>query len=241
MAARAYAHWVARGCPDGSPELDWLSAAEDLRSAEAGISDNYSINMTTTKKNPTTKTKTRTPKKIVPTGEPSVVAEAQVRAVEIPVIPVPAEAVVIREPVPAAAVPRLAAPTPAVPMAAVSDAQRDSAANAIVRREMLLAVGAGLVPIPWLDMAAIAGVQLKMVGELAANYGVPFSESRGKAMIGALLGSVIPGQLTAGFLGAVLKMIPFVGMATVPALASATTFALGKVFLRSTSPRGERC
>jgi Protein of unknown function (DUF2934) len=31
ISARAYELWRARGCPIGSPELDWLQAEEDLR------------------------------------------------------------------------------------------------------------------------------------------------------------------------------------------------------------------
>jgi hypothetical protein len=31
IAARAYQRWHQRGCPDGSPELDWLEAEEELR------------------------------------------------------------------------------------------------------------------------------------------------------------------------------------------------------------------
>ena len=33
IAALAYDLWRARGCPEGSPEEDWLRAAEQLRSA----------------------------------------------------------------------------------------------------------------------------------------------------------------------------------------------------------------
>ncbi|MGD0361217.1 MAG: DUF2934 domain-containing protein [Bryobacteraceae bacterium] len=32
IAARAYAYWEARGCPQGSPEEDWFRAVEELRS-----------------------------------------------------------------------------------------------------------------------------------------------------------------------------------------------------------------
>jgi Protein of unknown function (DUF2934) len=32
IAARAHELWVARGCPEGSPEEDWFRAAEELRS-----------------------------------------------------------------------------------------------------------------------------------------------------------------------------------------------------------------
>jgi len=32
IAALAHALWQARGCPEGSPQVDWLGAAEQLRS-----------------------------------------------------------------------------------------------------------------------------------------------------------------------------------------------------------------
>jgi Protein of unknown function (DUF2934) len=31
IARLAYAYWQARGCPEGSPEEDWLRAAAELR------------------------------------------------------------------------------------------------------------------------------------------------------------------------------------------------------------------
>jgi uncharacterized protein (DUF697 family) len=111
-----------------------------------------------------------------------------------------------------------------------TDEKMDNAANAIVRKYMLWSMGAGLVPIPWVDMAAIAGVQLKMVSDLAKRYKVAFAESQGKAIIGTLVGSVLPGKLSAGLLGGIVKMVPFVGFVTVPAFAGASTYALGKVF-----------
>jgi uncharacterized protein (DUF697 family) len=113
---------------------------------------------------------------------------------------------------------------------AQTDEQIDTGANAIIRKHMLWAMGAGLIPIPWVDMAAIAGVQLKMLSELAEKYQVEFSDSRGKAIIGTLVGSIVPGQLAAGLFGGMVKMIPFVGFVTVPAFAGASTYALGKIF-----------
>jgi hypothetical protein len=32
IAARAYALWQGRGCPEGSPEEDWFQAVEEMRS-----------------------------------------------------------------------------------------------------------------------------------------------------------------------------------------------------------------
>jgi Protein of unknown function (DUF2934) len=35
IAQLAYSYWQARGCPEGSPEEDWLRAEADLRDATA--------------------------------------------------------------------------------------------------------------------------------------------------------------------------------------------------------------
>jgi len=35
IAARAYQCWCERGCPEGSPEVDWHRAEADLRAEEA--------------------------------------------------------------------------------------------------------------------------------------------------------------------------------------------------------------
>jgi len=36
IAARAYQLWEERGCPIGSPEVDWYQAEQELRGAPAG-------------------------------------------------------------------------------------------------------------------------------------------------------------------------------------------------------------
>jgi len=102
--------------------------------------------------------------------------------------------------------------------------------NDIIKSHMLWAMGAGLVPVPWVDMAAILGVQVSMLSALSKNYKMAFSDSQAKNIIGSLVSGVLPGQLASGFLGGVVKMIPIVGIVTVPAFAGATTYALGKVF-----------
>lgn len=33
IASLAYALWQARGCPDGSPDIDWLQAEQELTSS----------------------------------------------------------------------------------------------------------------------------------------------------------------------------------------------------------------
>lgn len=93
-------------------------------------------------------------------------------------------------------------------------------------------------PLPLLDIVLISGIQVKMVYELAKQYEQPFDESRAKSLIGALIGSLVPyGVASSGVMGglaSLTKAIPVVGPLLTwtfcPALASASTYAVGKVF-----------
>jgi len=105
----------------------------------------------------------------------------------------------------------------------------------IVHNNLAWSAGAGLIPMPMLDVAAITGVQLKMVKELADLYDIPFSANAGKSVIGALV-SGGGSYLLAGPAGSLVKSLPVVGqiagMLALPAIAVAATYALGKVFIQ---------
>jgi uncharacterized protein (DUF697 family) len=105
-----------------------------------------------------------------------------------------------------------------------------------VKNYMWWSMGAGLIPVPWADLAAVAAVQLKMLAEISKIYGVPFQENRGKAAIGSLVGFVLPHAMAFGAVGSLLKAIPVVGvLAGAPAMAlfcGAYTWALGNVFIQ---------
>lgn len=112
-------------------------------------------------------------------------------------------------------------------------------AERLVSRYTLWGAGAGLIPVPVFDVAAVAGVQVKLVYELAKLYGVPFAETRAKSLIAALGGSVISYNLalgTQGTVGSLVKAIPvfgpLLGLTVMPAIASAATYAIGKVFIQ---------
>ena len=108
-----------------------------------------------------------------------------------------------------------------------------SATDAIIRKWMYASAGVGLIPVPLVDLAAIAAIQLKMVADLSAHYGVEFSQNRGKAAVGALTGTVVSRQL-APLASSVLKVIPLVGQfggaVAMSATAGASTYAVGRVF-----------
>lgn len=112
---------------------------------------------------------------------------------------------------------------------------REAEASRIVKGYIGWTAGAGLIPLPWVDLVAITAIQVKMVADLAALYNVPFSRNIVKSIIAALLGSVIPGGLTKAT-SSLIKSIPVVGttvgLFTMPIFASASTYAVGRVFIQ---------
>jgi uncharacterized protein (DUF697 family) len=104
----------------------------------------------------------------------------------------------------------------------------------IIHKHVLWSMGAGIIPFPVFDVAAVAAVQLKMLRDLTREYGQDFSEARSKALLTSLIGGIAPGSLTGSALGGVIKLVPFVGPIiggiTLPIFAGAATYAIGHVF-----------
>jgi len=104
-----------------------------------------------------------------------------------------------------------------------------------VKTYMWLATGASLIPVPWVDLAAVAGVDLKMLADISKTYGVPYRANYGKAAIASFVGFVLPHAMSYGALGSLLKAIPGVGALSGPpamaAFCAAYTWALGMVFV----------
>jgi len=120
-------------------------------------------------------------------------------------------------------------------LASTSPGERDELATRLIERFALWSGVAGLVPIPFVDVAAVGGLQIQMLRRLSQIYGVPFSKNRGKAVIASLAGSLIP---AASGIGAVsmLKTVPIAGTiagaVVMPALSAGATFAIGKAFVQ---------
>ena len=105
----------------------------------------------------------------------------------------------------------LTGPTPSMTSdtaagAEVSEA-RDQVASKLVDRFALWSGVAGLVPLPVVDVLAVGGLQLQMLRRLSQIYGVEFSQNRGKALIAALAGCMIPATSGMGAASA-LKAVP---------------------------------
>lgn len=114
--------------------------------------------------------------------------------------------------------------------------ERELAAKKIVKNYMWWSMGAGLIPVPFVDLAAVSGVQLKMLKDMAEIYEIKFAENKGKSIVSALLGSIVPNSLSAGNMGSLLKMIPLVGPVlgglSMSIFSGGATYAIGKIFIQ---------
>ncbi len=89
-----------------------------------------------------------------------------------------------------------------------------------------LAATAGAIPVPWVDMLILPGIQTQMIYHLAKLYGQPLSGQR-FLELASTLGM---GMMVRQAIRELVKFIPFVGSIAGAALAGSATFALGKAF-----------
>jgi uncharacterized protein (DUF697 family) len=119
--------------------------------------------------------------------------------------------------------------------APASTEERHDVADKLVDRFSIWSAVAGLVPLPVVDVLAVGGLQVQMVRRLSQMYGVEFSANRGKTLIAALAGCMIPATSGMGAASA-LKAVPILGLLAsgfvMPVLSAGATFAIGKAFIQ---------
>jgi len=115
------------------------------------------------------------------------------------------------------------------------DLTKDELAADAIEKYVVASVAAGFIPIPLADMAALIGVQMKMLHSLSGIYEVPFSKDIGKSAIASLVGGVIPVS-SAPMLSSLIKAVPIIGQMagslSAAALGGAATYAIGQVFVQ---------
>jgi len=101
----------------------------------------------------------------------------------------------------------------------------------------------GAIPVPLLDLAALATVQTRMLMDISEVYGQSFKKESAKALVSVSLATLLPGVATGAIFGSSMKLGfgigTVVGMASMAAFGSAATYAVGKVFVRHLSSGGE--
>lgn len=107
--------------------------------------------------------------------------------------------------------------------------KQSSMADDTIDSHVLWAMGAGAIPIPFLDSAVVTAIQLNMFKELCMIYQADYNESFGKNLITSIAGSTLA---TVG--ASALKAIPILGsfLGSVPmvVMSGASTYGMGQVF-----------
>jgi uncharacterized protein (DUF697 family) len=103
-------------------------------------------------------------------------------------------------------------------------------AERIVRSHVLWSMGAGLIPIPLLDLAAVTAIQVDMLQQLANLYQVDYSKSKGKTLVSALVGSTLA-KLGASLVKSIPGIGTVLGGVSMSVLSGAPTYAVGHVVI----------
>jgi len=111
-------------------------------------------------------------------------------------------------------------------------------ADNVIKNHIYLASGVGFVPVPLFDIAAVVGIQVKMIHDLAKLYNIPFSKNIVKSLLGSLVGGigalVLSKIVIASFVTTYIRHLPggnIINSILLPITAGASTYAVGKVFL----------
>lgn len=114
----------------------------------------------------------------------------------------------------------------------------DSAAQLIIRNHVLWSLGAGMIPVPVADLAAVTAIQMDALRQLAELYKIDFTADLGKRFVTALSGSSL-----ARVGASAIKAIPGVGTVlgglSMSALSAASTYAVCQVALHHFKTHGD--
>lgn len=108
-----------------------------------------------------------------------------------------------------------------------SEDETDRRMRPIILGYSATAAATGAVPIPWVDLLVLPGLQSQMVAHLAKRLGRPM-EARRFAEVASALGL---GLVARQAVRELTKFIPYVGSVASAVLAAASTYALGQAYL----------
>ena len=112
--------------------------------------------------------------------------------------------------------------------------QTELEAHTLVRNHTFGAISVAIIPIPFVDLATLLGIQVKMLHALAEKYQIPFSKNKVKSLIFPLLSSTLT-MTGAIVFSSFIKIIPGIGqasgMVSISVLSGTMTYATGEIFI----------
>lgn len=103
-----------------------------------------------------------------------------------------------------------------------------TALDRIIRDHVLWSMGAGLIPIPLFDIAAVTAIQMDALKKLAAEEGVDYTTDGGKQFVTALTGGTFA-RLGASLVKGVPGVGTVIGGLSMSAMSAASTYAICQV------------
>jgi uncharacterized protein (DUF697 family) len=113
-------------------------------------------------------------------------------------------------------------------------AKRLALARKIVARHKNYAAVGGLVPLPVANIASVTAINLRMVKQLSALYGVPFQRDRTRALMVGLIGGAVPTGLGTATSSTLMWIVPgglLLSLGVSAITAGALTRGIGLVFI----------
>ena len=111
-----------------------------------------------------------------------------------------------------------------------------SEAAEIISSAVRWSAGAAAMPLPFVDLIGLGLVQVKMVRNLAKAYGINANDQILESLISAVLATMATMTLPVMLFGSSLKVAPgggtFLGSVGIATFGAASTYAIGKVFVR---------
>ncbi len=107
--------------------------------------------------------------------------------------------------------------------------QEHQESQRLIQQRALWCAGISLEPVPFLDLAVILPLHIKMVWEIGEIYGFALTKERAKEIALELAGTVALSYASRIASRSALKAIPVLGMVLNTPMVYASTFALGAV------------
>lgn len=116
------------------------------------------------------------------------------------------------------------------------DTARIEKAAELIASASRWSVAASLVPVPYVDLAALASVQTNLVVNLCSLYDQKVTKEAVSGLISVLLGTLVPAGAAQAVTGSLVKFVPgfgsLIGAVSMATFGAAATYAIGKIFVR---------
>jgi len=113
--------------------------------------------------------------------------------------------------------------------------ERLTAAAGVVSSASKWSAAAGFIPVPYLDLAGLAAIQVKMVKDISELYGSSVKDEAVQTAVSTLLGTLVGAGLAGPLAASTAKLVPVLGTVAggigMGLSGAAATYAVGKVFI----------